>query len=192
MQFHKFSKSIEQLSKSRQVLISTTEELANSLRNLSKIELDRLLGEDFQQLANIHDRILEIYKRQNQQDLYTLGSSAEEATRLVGSVRKAFAMREKIWFFWQAAETELEKHQVSLEKICKHGRTQQEKISHTKELVEATQHRCATYKSEFEMVSNRLKGELKQFNLDRINSLKANIEVGLEGQIETQKEVYDK
>ena len=134
-------------------------------------------------------QIKDLHDRQAQQDVLTLGSTVDEYIRTVGSIKTAFAARQKVWMQFQAAEADFHKRQSYLDKVKRQAKTQQDRLAQMNADLADAEKRCHQLKLEFDETGKRLKIELDRFEKEKVEDFKASVETFLEASVEGQKEV---
>jgi sorting nexin-1/2 len=170
-------------------LAEATGDFGNSLYALSQVELDASLCSALASLADLQAQIKELHDRQSQQDVLTMGHTVEEYIRTVGSIKIAFAARQKVWLQWQAAEADFAKRQSYLEKVKRQAKTQQDRLAQMNADLADGEKRCHQLRLEFDETGKRLKIELDRFEKEKVEDFKASVETFLEASVEGQKEV---
>src|SRR5947207_4330765 len=122
-------KAIDTVVTQRKGLAEAADEFATSLSALSAVELSPNLSGPLAGLSDVQMRIQELYERQAQQDVLTLGITIDEYIRLIGSVKQAFTQRQKAFYSWHAAESDLVKRKTTYEKLQRQGKTQQDRLN---------------------------------------------------------------
>ena len=79
----------------RKALAEAAGDFSGSLHALATVELSPSLSGPLEGLSDLQLRIKELYERQAQQDVLTLGITIDEYIRLIGSIRMAFEQRQK-------------------------------------------------------------------------------------------------
>lgn len=134
-------------------------------------------------------RIHELYDRQAQQDVLTLGIVIDEYIRLIGSVKTAFNQRQKAYHAWHTAESELAKRKAAQDKLLRQGRSQQDKISQIGAEVGDAERKVHQARLLFEDMGRLMRTELERFEKEKVEDFKSGVETFLEGGVEAQKEV---
>jgi sorting nexin-1/2 len=172
-------------------LADATGDFGASLFALSGVELDASLCNALASLADLQAQIKELYDRQAQQDVLTLGNTVEEYIRTVGSIKTAFSARQKVWSTLQGAEADFHKRESYLDKVKRQAKTQQDRLAQMGAEVADAERRCHQLRLEFEETGKRLKIELERFEKEKVEDFKASVETFLEASVEGQKEVKE-
>ena len=122
-------KAIDTVVAQRKALAEAAGDFSASLHALSTVELSVSLSTPLESLSDLQLRIRELYERQAQQDVLTLGITVDEYIRLIGSIKMAFAQRQKSFHSWHSAESELQKRRATQEKVLRSGKTQQDRLN---------------------------------------------------------------
>ena len=182
-------KAIDTVVTQRKGLAEAAGEFAASLNSLSAVELSPSLSGPLAGLSDVQVRIRELYDRQAQQDVLTLGITIDEYIRLIGSVKQAFAQRQKAFHAWHSAESELQKRRYAHEKLLRQGKSQQDKLNEVGAGVSEAEKRAHQARLLFEDMGRLMRGELERFEREKVEDFKSGVETFLEGAVEAQKEV---
>ncbi|KAF2093582.1 vacuolar protein sorting-associated protein-like protein vps5 [Rhizodiscina lignyota] len=175
----------------RKTLAESCAEFSASLRSLAAVELSPSLSGPLDGLSDIQLRIQELYQRQAQQDVLTIGIVVDEYIRLIGSVKQAFNQRQKAYHAWHAAESELLKRKNAQDKLLRQGRSQQDKISQISAEVGDAERKVHQARLLFEDMGRLMRGELERFEREKVEDFKSGVETFLEGGVEAQKELIE-
>ena len=160
-----------------------------SLHALSTVELSPSLSGPLEGLSDLQIRIKELYDRQAQQDILTLGITIDEYIRLIGSVKIAFTSRQKAWSNWSSAEDDLRKRKSTQEKLLRQGKTQQDRLTQMGGELTDSERRVHQAKLLFEDMGRLMRVELERFEREKVEDFKSAVETFLESAVEAQKEV---
>lgn len=153
------------------------------------VELSPSLSVPLEGLSDIQLRIKELYDRQAQQDVLTLGIVIEEYIRLIGSIKTAFQQRQKAYHAWHASESALQKLKSTHDKLLRAGRTQQDRLSQMQADVGDAERRVHQSRLLFEDMGRLMRSELERFEREKVEDFKSGVETFLESAVEAQKEV---
>lgn len=182
-------KAIDTVVSQRKALAEAAGDLSASLHALSTVELSVSLSAPLEGLSDLQLRIRELYERQAQQDVLTLGITVDEYIRLISSIKMAFAQRQKSFHSWHSAEAELSKRKSTQEKVLRSGKTQQDRLNQLQADVGEGERKCHQARLLFEDMGRLMRGELERFEKEKVEDFKSGVETFLEGAIEAQKEV---
>ena len=182
-------KAIDTVVTQRRALAEAAGDFSASLHALANVELSVSLSQPLDGLSDLQLRIRELYDRQAQQDVLTLGITVDEYIRLIGSIKMAFSQRQKSFHAWHSADSELAKRKAQQEKTLRSGRTQQDRLNQLQADVVEGERRCHQAKLLFEDMGRLMRGELERFEKEKVEDFKSGVETFLEGAIEAQKEV---
>jgi len=182
-------KAVDTAVLQRKALAEAAGDFSASLHALSTVELSVSLSTPLEGLSDLQLRIRELYERQAQQDVLTLGITVDEYIRLIGSIKMAFAQRQKSFHSWHAAEAELQKRRTTQEKVLRSGKTQQDRLNQLQADVGEGERRSHQARLLFEDMGRLMRGELERFEKEKVEDFKSGVETFLEGAIEAQKEV---
>ncbi|TVY86145.1 Vacuolar protein sorting-associated protein [Lachnellula willkommii] len=166
-------------------------DFSNSLHALSAVELSPTLSGPLEGLSDLQIRIKELYDRQAQQDVLTLGITIDEYIRLIGSIKMAFASRQKAYHSWHNAESELQKRRVTQEKLLRQGKTQQDRLTQMHADVADAERKVHQARLLFEDMGRLMRAELERFEREKVEDFKSAVETFLEGAVEAQKELIE-
>ncbi|KAL8763117.1 MAG: hypothetical protein Q9184_001010 [Pyrenodesmia sp. 2 TL-2023] len=184
-------KSIDTVVQQRKALAEAAGDFSASLHALSTVELSVSLSTPLEGLSDLQFRIRELYERQAQQDVLTLGITVDEYIRLIGSVKQAFAQRQKSFHSWHSAEAELTKRKATQDKTLRSGKTQQDRLNQLQADVSDGERRCHQARLLFEDMGRLMRSELERFEKEKVEDFKSGVETFLEGAIEAQKELIE-
>ncbi|KAF2799220.1 Vps5-domain-containing protein [Melanomma pulvis-pyrius CBS 109.77] len=162
-----------------------------SLHSLAAVELSPSLSGPLDSLSDIQIRIRELYDRQAQQDVLTMGIVIDEYIRLIGSVKTAFLQRQKAYHSWHSAESELQKRKTTQDKLLRQGRSQQDRLNQLSGDVADAERRVHQARLLFEDMGRLMRGELERFEREKVEDFKSGIETFLESAVEAQKELIE-
>ena len=182
-------KSIDTVVSQRKALAEAAGEFSASLHALSTVELSVSLSTPLASLSDLQLRIRDLYERQAQTDVLTLGITIDEYIRLIASIKTAFAQRQKSFHSWHAAEAELAKRRANQDKVMRSGKTQQDRLNQLQADVGDGERRCHQARLLFDDMGRLMRGELERFEREKVEDFKGGLETFLEGAIEAQKEV---
>lgn len=188
-QLKALAKTIEAVVKQRKELAEAAGEFSASLHSLSTVELSPALSGPLEGLSDLQLRIREVYERQAQQDVLTLGITVDEYIRLIGSVKQAFSQRQKAFHSWHAAESELQKRKNTQDKTLRQGKSQQDRLNQLSADVGDAERRVYQARLLFEDMGRLMKNELDRFEREKVEDFKSGVETFLESAVEAQKEV---
>ncbi|KIW20447.1 hypothetical protein PV08_01022 [Exophiala spinifera] len=184
-------KALDTVVAQRKGLAEAAGDFAVSLNNLAMVELSPIFSGPVQGLADLQSRIRELYERQAQQDILTLGITIDEYIRLIGSVKQAFSQRQKAFHSWHAAESELAKRRSAHEKLLRQGKSQQDKLNEVSAGVSDAEKKAHQARLLFEDMGRLMRGELERFEREKVEDFKSGVETFLEGAVEAQKELIE-
>lgn len=173
----------------RKALSDACADLSVSLNTLSQVELSPSLSAPLASLSDLQLRIRDLYARQAQQDVLTLGNVIEEYIRIIGSIKKAFEQRQRSWQTYHNAESDLQKRRSALDKLARQGRTQQDRLSQLQADVGDAERRAHQARLAFDDLGKGMRAELERFEKEKVEDFRAGVETYLESAVEAQKEV---
>ncbi|KAL4955611.1 Vps5 C terminal like-domain-containing protein [Aspergillus filifer] len=184
-------KAIDTVVAQRKGLSEAAGEFSTSIQSLAAVELSPILSGPLYGLSDLQLRIKELYDRQAQQDVLTLGITIDEYLRLIGSVKTAFSQRQKAYHSWHAAESELQKRKHSQEKLLRQGKSQQDRLNQANADVADAERRVHQARLLFEDMGRLMRNELQRFEKEKVEDFKSGVETFLESAVEAQKELIE-
>jgi sorting nexin-1/2 len=184
-------KAIDTVVAQRKGLSEAAGEFSVSIQALAAVELSPILSGPLYGLSDLQLRIKELYDRQAQQDVLTLGITIDEYLRLIGSVKTAFSQRQKAYHSWHAAESELQKRKNSQEKLLRQGKSQQDRLNQANADVADAERRVHQTRLLFEDMGRLMRNELQRFEKEKVEDFKSGVETFLESAVEAQKELIE-
>jgi sorting nexin-1/2 len=173
----------------RKGLAEACGDFSASLHSLSAVELSPSLSGPLDSLSDIQIRIRELYERQAQQDILTMGIVIDEYIRLIGSVKTAFQQRQKAYHSWHSAEQELQKRKTNQDKLLRQGRSQQDRLNQLSADVADAERKVHQARLLFDDMGRLMRSELERFEREKVEDFKSGVETFLESAVEAQKEV---
>ncbi|KAF2399525.1 Vps5-domain-containing protein [Trichodelitschia bisporula] len=190
-QLKALQKAVDTVIVQRKSLAEACGDFSASLHTLAAVELSSSLSGPLDGLSELQMRIRELYERQAQQDVLTLGIVIDEYIRLIGSCKMAFGMRQKSYQAWQAAQAELVKKRTTQEKLQKQGRTQQDRLGQLSAEVSDAEKKAHQGRVLFDDMGRILRQELDRFEREKVEEFKSGVETYLESAVEAQKELIE-
>ncbi|OAP63831.1 hypothetical protein AYL99_03058 [Fonsecaea erecta] len=184
-------KAVDTVVDQRKGLAAAAGEFAASVNSLAQVDLSPAFSGPLLGLSDVQMRIRELYERQAQQDILTLGITVDEYIRLIGSVKQAFTQRQKAFHSWHAAESELAKRRSAHEKLLRQGKSQQDKLNEVGAGVSDAEKKAHQARLLFEDMGRLMRGELERFEREKVEDFKSGVETFLEGAVEAQKELIE-
>ncbi|KAF2462592.1 Vps5-domain-containing protein [Lindgomyces ingoldianus] len=175
----------------RKGLAEACGDFSASLHSLAAVELSPSLSGPLDGLSDIQIRIRELYERQAQQDVLTMGIVIDEYIRLIGSVKTAFQQRQKAYHSWHNAESELQKRKATQDKLLRQGRSQQDRLNQLSADVADAERRVHQTRLLFEDMGRLMRAELERFEKEKVEDFKSGVETFLESAVEAQKELIE-
>lgn len=182
-------KAMETMVGQRKAMAEAAGDFSASLHALSTVELSPTLSGPLEALSDLQLTIRDVYERQAQQDILTLGIVIEEYIRLIGSVKQSFAQRQKAFAAWHAAESDLAKRRAAQDKLLRQGRSQQDRLNQVAAEVADAERKVQSARLLFEDVGRLMRSELDRFEKEKVEDFKSGVETFLESAVEAQKEV---
>jgi sorting nexin-1/2 len=182
-------KAIDTVVAQRKGLAESAGDFSASLHALAAVELSPGLSGSLEGLSDIQLRIRELYERQAQTDVLTLGITIDEYIRLISSIKQAFSQRQKAYHAWHASESELAKRKATQDKVLRSGKTQQDRLNQLQADVVEGERKYHQSRLLYEDMGQLMRSELERFEREKVEDFKSGVETFLEGQVEAQKEV---
>ncbi len=182
-------KAMDTVVGQRKALSEAAGDFSGSLHALATVELSPSLSGPLEGLSDLQLRIKELYDRQAQQDVLTLGITIDEYIRLIGSIRMAFEQRQKAFHSWHAADAEMQKRKVTQDKLLRQGKTQQDRLNQLNADVVDAERKVHQARLLFEDMGRLMRNELERFEREKVEDFKSGVETFLESAVEAQKEV---
>ncbi|GLI76500.1 vacuolar protein sorting-associated protein vps5 [Penicillium ochrochloron] len=184
-------KSMDTVVAQRKGLSEAAGDFSSSLHALAAVELSPALASPLDGLSELQFRIKELYERQAQQDVLTLGITIDEYIRLIGSVKTAFSQRQKAFHSWHAAESDLQKRKNTQEKLLRQGKSQQDRLNQANADVADAERKVHQTRLLFEDMGRLMRNELQRFEKEKVEDFKSGVETFLESAVEAQKELIE-
>ncbi|KAI9932868.1 Vacuolar protein sorting-associated protein 5 [Aspergillus wentii] len=184
-------KGIDTVVTQRKGLADAAGDFSASLHALAAVELSPALSSPLDGLSDLQLRIRELYERQAQHDILTLGITIDEYIRLIGSVKTAFSQRQKAYHTWHAAESDMQKRKHTQEKLLRQGKTQQDRLNQANADVADAERKVHQTKLLFEDMGKLMRSELQRFEREKVEDFKSGVETFLESAVEAQKELIE-
>lgn len=182
-------KAMETMVGQRKMMAEAAGEFSASLHALSTVELSPSLSGPLDALSDLQLTIRDVYDRQAQQDVLTFGITIEEYIRLIGSVKQAFSQRQKGFYAWHSAESELQKKKATQDKLLRQGKSQQDRLNQMNVEVAESEKKVHQARLLFEDMGRCMRTELDRFEREKVEDFKSGVETFLESAVEAQKEV---
>jgi sorting nexin-1/2 len=182
-------KAMDSMVAQRKAMAEASGELSASLHALSTVELSPTLSGPLDGLSELQLTIRDVYDRQAQQDVLTFGIIIDEYIRLIGSIKQAFAQRQKAFYAWHAAESEMQKRKATQDKLLRQGKSQQDRLNQVSAEVADAERKVHQARLLFEDMGKLMRTELDRFEREKVEDFKSGVETFLESAVEAQKEV---
>lgn len=173
----------------RKSMADAAADFSASLHALSTVELSPSLSGPLEALSDLQATIRDVYDRQAQQDILTFGITIDEYIRLIGSVKQAFAQRQKAFYSWHTADAELQKRKTAQDKLLRQGKSQQDRLNQISADVADAERKVHQARLLFEDMGRLMHNELDRFEREKVEDFKSGVETFLESSVEAQKEV---
>ncbi|EGR46338.1 vacuolar sorting protein [Trichoderma reesei QM6a] len=185
-------KAMETMVSQRKMMAEAAADFSASLHALSTVELSPSLSGPLDALSDLQLTIRDVYERQAQQDVLTFGIIIDEYIRLIGSIKQAFSQRQKGFYAWHQAESELQKKKATQDKLLRQGKSQQDRLNQMNAEVQEAERKVHQARLLFEDMGRSMRAELDRFEKEKVEDFKSGVETFLEGAVEAQKELIEK
>ncbi|KAG5420137.1 VPS5 [Candida metapsilosis] len=175
-----FAKTIDLIGTQRQDMINILEELAITVEELSALEISKATGDLLSAFSDVEFKIKDNLDRLNISDQLTIGFTIDEYLRIIESINYVFQTRVKNYQSLSSLTSQIDK--LSRKQPLSPDRAFE---------VEKLKERQADLKKQFEEISHTIKAELEEFELNRIDDFRNNVEIYVESSIESQKEAIE-
>uniref|UniRef100_A0A7M4FU60 Sorting nexin-1 n=1 Tax=Crocodylus porosus TaxID=8502 RepID=A0A7M4FU60_CROPO len=152
---------VETLVNHRKELALNTAQFAKSLAMLGSSEDNTALSRALSQLAEVEEKIEQLYQEQVNSDFFILAELLSDYIRLLSVVRGAFDQRMKTWQRWQDAQTMLQKKRETEARLL--WANKPDKLQQAKEEISEWESRVTQYERDFERVSAVIRKEVIRF-----------------------------
>lgn len=180
-----FYQAIEVIINQRMEMITVVEQMNETIDELVELEISKNTSNVLLAFNDVQVKLRESLDRINLQDHLTLGFTIEEHLRTIGSIKYIFEQRNKIYSSYKNNETELNKKRQQLNK---YRLKNNDKAGTVNFEVEKLTEKTDKFKTNFETISNVIKEELENFDMERIEEFRNSVEIYIESSIESQKE----
>ncbi|KAG6067090.1 hypothetical protein E4U32_004645 [Claviceps aff. humidiphila group G2b] len=185
-------KAMETMVGQRKMMAEAAGDFSASLHALSTVELSPTLSGPLDALSDLQLTIRDVYDRQAQQDVLTFGIIIEEYIRLIGSIKQSFTQRQKGFYAWHAAESELQKKKNTQDKLLRQGKSQQDRLNQMNAEVGESEKKVHQARLLFEDMGRLMRTEIDRFEKEKVEDFKSGVETFLESAVEAQKELIEK
>ncbi|ORY71337.1 vacuolar sorting protein [Pseudomassariella vexata] len=185
-------KAMDTMVIQRRAMAESAGDFSASLHALSTVELSPALSGPLDALSELQLTIRDVYDRQAQQDVLTFGIIIDEYIRLIGSVKQAFQQRQKAFYSWHNAESEMQKRKATQDKLLRQGRSQQDRLNQVGAEVADAERKVHQARLLFEDMGRLMRAELDRFEREKVEDFKSAVETFLESAVEAQKELIEK
>ncbi|KAF2671341.1 vacuolar protein sorting-associated protein-like protein vps5 [Microthyrium microscopicum] len=190
-QLKALEKAVDTVVQQRRTLADACSDFSISLHSLASVELSPAMSGPLEGLSEVQMRIRDLYDRQAQQDILTLGIVIDEYIRMIGSCKQAFSMREKSYTAYQEAENTLNKKKGTQDKLLRQGKSQQDRLVQLEAEVADAEKRAHQARLLWDDLGRILRQEVNRFEMEKVEEFKSSVETYLEGAVEAQKELIE-
>lgn len=186
-----FHKSLDLISSQRSELVALLEEISITVDELANAELLKATSELLFAFSEVQLKIKDNLDRVNLQEQLSLGFTAEEYIRLIGSIKHTFETRSKLYQQYHGFNQEYVKKQSQVNKLSRKYTVQNDKLNLLNFEAEKLKSKAASFEKSFNAVSGIIKDELEKFELEKIDDFRNSVEIFIESAIESQKEAIE-
>lgn len=186
-----FHKSLDLISSQRSELVTLLDEISITVDELANAELLKATSELLFAFSEVQLKIKDNLDRVNLQEQLSLGFTAEEYIRLIGSIKHTFETRSKLYQQYHSFNQEYVKKQSQVNKLSRKYTVQNDKLNLLNFETEKLKSKAASFEKSFNAVSSIIKDELEKFELEKIDDFRNSVEIFIESSIESQKEAIE-
>ncbi|ODV98182.1 hypothetical protein PACTADRAFT_47984 [Pachysolen tannophilus NRRL Y-2460] len=185
-------RSLEMVITTRQDLVLSLDEFLKISKQLTELEITNELTLIFDNYSKLNSNIGELMDRLSMSELLTIGNTVDEYIRLIGSIRLILEQRLKVSNNLTILTSSSIKKQKNLSKFkLKFHTTQIDKLKNYEQEIEDLEKMITKEKTIKANLENKIKSNLKIFEIERLNDFKNSLEIYWESLIESQKEVIE-
>ncbi|EGV65262.1 Vacuolar protein sorting-associated protein vps5 [Yamadazyma tenuis] len=181
-----FYSAIELIINQRIDIVNIIEQITVAIQELTDLEISKKTSDTLAAFNEVQIKLKDNLDRVNLQDHLTLGFTIEEYLRIIGSIKYVFDQRLTIYESYQNNLSDLNKKKTSLTKYK--SRNQVDKISQLNFEIDKLQTKTDSFEKRFKTISDTIKQELENFELEKIDDFRNSVEIFIESSIESQKE----
>lgn len=178
LQLRKLHAVVETLVNHRKELAVNTGVFAKSAAMLGSSEDHTALSRALSQLAEVEEKIEQLYQEQANNDFFLLAELLSDYIRLISAVRGVFDQRVKTWQRWQDVQTMLQKKRENEARLI--WANKPEKLQQAKDEITEWEPKVLQCEREFEQISTNIRKEVARFEVERIKDFKSRVIVYLE------------
>lgn len=178
LQLRKLHAVVETLVNHRKELAVNTGVFAKSAAMLGSSEDHTALSRALSQLAEVEEKIEQLYQEQANNDFFLLAELLSDYIRLISAVRGVFDQRVKTWQRWQDVQTMLQKKRENEARLI--WANKPEKLQQAKDEITEWEPKVLQCEREFEQISANIRKEVARFEVERIKDFKSRVIVYLE------------
>ncbi|XP_067829545.1 sorting nexin-1-like [Heptranchias perlo] len=177
-QLRKLHAVVETLVNHRKELAMNTAIFAKSAAMLGSSEDHTALSRALSQLAEVEEKIEQLYQDQANSDFFLFAELLSDYIRLISAVRGVFDQRMKAWQRWQDAQTTLQKKRENEARLI--WANKPDKLQQAKDEITEWEPKVLQCEREFERISVTIRKEVARFEKERIKDFKSRVIVYLE------------
>ncbi|TSL10179.1 Sorting nexin-2 [Bagarius yarrelli] len=186
-QLRKLHASVESLVCHRKELSLNTASFAKSAAMLGNSEDHTALSRALSQLAEVEEKIDQLYQEQAYADFYMFSELLGDYVRLITAVKGVFDQRMKIWSKWQDAQLMLQRKKEAEAKL-QYG-NKPDKLQQAKDEIKEWEAKVQQGERDFEQISKNIRREVGRFEKQRVKDFKFVIIKYLESLVHTQQQL---
>ncbi|XP_020376410.2 sorting nexin-1 [Rhincodon typus] len=177
-QLRKLHAVVETLVNHRKELAMNTAIFAKSAAMLGSSEDHTALSRALSQLAEVEEKIEQLYHEQANNDFFLFAELLSDYIRLISAVRGVFDQRMKAWQRWQDAQTTLQKKRENEARLI--WANKPDKLQQAKDEISEWEPKVLQCERDFERISVTIRKEVARFEKEQIKDFKSRIIVYLE------------
>ncbi|CDK28188.1 unnamed protein product [Kuraishia capsulata CBS 1993] len=186
-QLRSLAKTLELIVTQREETIASLDEFLTTIQAFIDLEINNELANIFTNFEDLNIKIKELLERTNMQEMLTLGSTIDEYSRVIGSIRIVFETRFKICNNILNVQSQLSKKQKNLGKFKAKFHNQFDKIDKYESEIQSLETQFAKQTEQRNEISATIKDHLALFEEEKIDDFRSMVEIYWEGLCETQK-----
>lgn len=186
-QLRQLTSNLDMILEKREDLILSLQEVTTIIQQLSDLEVNVEITDILSNFGELQTKVKGLLEHANLQQILTFGSTIDEYTRVIGSIRNCFENRSKICNSVATIKQHQEKKEHSLAKFKGKNQNQIDKIQkYENELskINLVLDKQLKFKENFDKI---FKNELQKFEFNKVKDFKNVIEIYWESLIENQK-----
>ncbi|XP_007906903.1 sorting nexin-1 isoform X1 [Callorhinchus milii] len=186
-QLRKLHAVVETLVNHRKELAMNTAIVAKSTAMLGSSEDHTALSRALSQLAEVEDKIEQLYQDQANNDFFLFAELLSDYIRLLSAMRGVFDQRMKTWQRWQDAQTTLQKKREIEARLI--WANKPDKLQQAKDEISEWESKVVQCEREFERISATIRREVARFEKEKTQDFKSRVVAYLETLLNSQQQL---